>query len=179
MANFGLFWPRLVQNEGYYAHKPRDSGGETFMGISRNNFPNWSGWQIVDAMRSTPNFPDCLKQSSSLKEKVIEFYKPTFWDAIYGDDITSQVIAEFIADWAINAGVSVPVKHLQEIVGVTVDGKMGAITLGALNNADQRALFDSLRDARLNFYNEVVAEHPNDKEFLDSWIGRTESFVFV
>jgi lysozyme family protein len=37
-----------LRNEGYYVNDKDDSGGETYRGISRVNFPKWAGWAIEE-----------------------------------------------------------------------------------------------------------------------------------
>ena len=48
MSDFNIAYAKTGHAEGGYANNPDDSGGETVQGISRNNFPKWRGWMIVD-----------------------------------------------------------------------------------------------------------------------------------
>jgi len=43
--------------EGGYSNDIDDAGGETYAGISRNNFPDWYGWTIIDDLKDEINFP--------------------------------------------------------------------------------------------------------------------------
>ena len=185
MADFKLFWPLLFENEGYYANDPEDSGGETWRGISRNNFPAWNGWPIVDSYKTNGKFPSIkaanalLKQNKALEEKVISFYKSSQWDVIHGDSIKNQSIANFLADWGVNAGMSVPVKHAQQILDLVVDGKVGSRTLAAINGANGDDLFNKLQADRKQFYLDVVKAHPENKKFLSNWLSRNASFAYT
>src|ERR1035437_4603933 len=87
--------------EGGYSNNPLDSGGETYRGISRKNWPNWNGWGYADIERSDPNFPHCLDRNLGLQGNVIDFYRQNFWS--YGA-ITSQPVANKIFDLAVNVG---------------------------------------------------------------------------
>ncbi len=40
-----------LEFEGGYANDPADRGGETFRGISRKNWPRWSGWDLIDQVK--------------------------------------------------------------------------------------------------------------------------------
>lgn len=173
MADFQLFWPVLVHDEGYYANKPNDSGGETWIGISRNNYPNLTLWHIIDSYKGRPDFPSVLRTDASLKASVIYFYQNTEWHSIDGDQINNQSIANFIADWGVNAGMSVPIKHAQAILGVNIDGKIGLQTVTAINNADGASFYQQMKQARIKFYNDVILAHPEDRPFLNDWIDRT------
>jgi lysozyme family protein len=179
MANFSIFFPILLKQEGYYANKPGDSGGETWEGIARNYYPAWSGWAIVDSYKSQPNFPTSLRADQNLANSVYAFYKSSQWDPLKGDSITNQSIANYIADWGVNAGLSTPVKHAQQIVGTTVDGKMGPATLAAINSADGATFFAALKAARIQFYHDVVTAHPEDRQFLSDWLARANYFTYA
>ncbi|HLI93146.1 MAG TPA: glycosyl hydrolase 108 family protein [Puia sp.] len=184
MADFKLFWPLLSENEGYYANDPADSGGETWRGISRNNYPGWSGWAIIDSYKKGSAFAGAheantlLKPDATLEAKVIAFYKSSQWDVIQADAMQNQSIANFLADWGVNAGMSVPIKHVQRILGLDVDGKVGPHTLAALNSASGPDLFKKLQADREQFYMDVVTVHPDNRKFLTTWLKRNASFSY-
>jgi len=178
MADFNKFLPILLQNEGYYSNNKNDSGGETWRGISRNNYPNWSGWPMVDSYKGKPDFPHSLRADGELEKKVGAFYKASQWDKLYGDLIENQSQANQLIDWWVNAGQPA-VKHLQSILGVTQDGKMGPDTLSTLNKADQETVFYKLQAARKQFYLDVISAHPEDIEFKSNWLERTASFKYT
>lgn len=178
MADFNIFFPILLQNEGYYSKDPDDTGGETWEGISRNNYPNWSGWVIVDSYKGHSDFPHVLRADENLANLVKAFYKPNFWDSIQGDNIVNQSIANFIADWGVNAGDSVPIRHTQELLEISVDGKVGPNTIEAINSATGPVFFTALQVARKQFYLELVAVKPTNKKFLSNWLERNASFSY-
>lgn len=178
MANFDLFFPILLQNEGFYSNAKDDTGGETWEGISRNNFPTWPGWTIVDSYKSNENFPHILRADTHLAGLVKSFYKPTFWDAIQGDNMSNQSLCNFLADWGVNGGVMVPIKHVQSILMLQVDGIVGPETLSAINGNSNEVFFNTIKAARLQFYHDVEVAHPSDSQFLSNWTERTNSFSF-
>jgi lysozyme family protein len=191
MADFNKYYPRLERNEGLFENLPNDSGGPTWKGIARNYYPTWSGWVIIDEVFNLPGFPidgkyedKCsfmnshLKDNETLEEKVFKFYKTSQWDPIRCDEIKNQSIAEYIADWAVNAYLTVPIKHVQRILKLDDDGKVGPLTLSSINNADQEYLFNQLVDHRIQFYKEVVENKPQNEKFLKGWIARAKSFNF-
>jgi len=81
-------------------------------------------------------------------------------------------------DWGVNAGMSIPIKHLQQILGVTVDGKIGPNTLQTLNEANQQSVFNALKASRIQFYHAVIAAHPDYQKFLPEWLERTNEMTF-
>src|SRR2546426_796362 len=63
MADFDYALTQLLKVEGGYANDPRDPGGETYKGISRVFWPNWSGWPLIDAAKSAPKFHERLSEN--------------------------------------------------------------------------------------------------------------------
>lgn len=193
MANFKLFEPILFNQEGLYANDPADSGGETWRGISRNNYPAWAGWAIVDKIKASwPTDPQNQAQVRQLNAELLiqpdlaalvdKFYKCDEWDTILGDQIENQSVANFLADWEVNAGETAAVQHAQRLLRVNPDGKMGADTLGALNKMVSimgAGFFSDLQQARIDFYMDIVKAHPAKQKFLNTWVRRTNSFKFA
>lgn len=190
MASFLKAFPIIENNEGFYAHVPGDSGGETWIGIARNANPSWAGWAIIDSLKINGTWPGAtykdqvayanrlLRTKVQLQNLVISFYQNTEWHQIEGDSIQNDSIADFILDWGVNAGMTVPIKHVQQIIGVDPDGKVGPATLHALNAANQENVFNALKAARIEFYHAVIAAHPSYEKFLPEWLERTNEMTF-
>ena len=64
MANFDIEFEKLILAEGGYVNDHDDAGGETYLGISRKNNPNWSGWKLIDSIKKGI-FDVTRKRSSS------------------------------------------------------------------------------------------------------------------
>lgn len=187
MAKFVIFWPTLSRNEGGYvsqkeAEAKNDSGGETYEGIARAKHPDWPGFVLIDSYKAQATFPAILSRDHTLQQMVLTFYKGQFWDVLQADNIDNQSIANMLADWGVNAGPSIPAKHIQIILGVDEDGIIGPGTIAALNKAISVTgpeLMEELKAARIEFYKEVVEAHPNQAGELDGWIARTNRFVYA
>jgi lysozyme family protein len=67
MADFKQAHSIVMNNEGGYANDPSDRGGETYKGISRNNFPNWKGWKLIDLHKLHVGFPQNLEADQGCK----------------------------------------------------------------------------------------------------------------
>lgn len=170
MATFDAALPFVLDNEGFYSNDPGDSGGETWRGISRNNFPNWDGWAIVDAHRNDPDFPECLKDIPVLADKVSKFYLTNFWNPIQGNKIQSQPVATRVLDAAVNDGVSEGVRQIQRAAKVMDDGRVGPQTIGAINACTPDYLLARFRAQRAIFYSQVFGRNPQRyARFLTSW----------
>lgn len=110
MADFLIAYKITSANEGGYVNDPHDSGGETYAGITRKNFPHWPGWIFIDnhkPIKYNTIFPE-------LELLVEAFYKIEFWHPINGDNITDQEIANDAYDMAVNAGIGAALKMLKQ-----------------------------------------------------------------
>lgn len=101
MANFDIAYKITSGNEGGFMNDPNDSGGETYAGITRKNFPKWKGWVVIDKRK-----PSKGTIYTDLEPLVRTFYKSQFWDTISGDSIKEQELANDAYDMGINAGLS-------------------------------------------------------------------------
>ena len=162
MADFAPAYEAMIRNEGgYVLHDvPGDRGGQTYAGIARNMNPRWPGWALIDRSQDVP------------AQLVREFYKTSFWDPIQGDRITSQVIAQTIFDFHVNAG-AVARKLAQLVVGATPDGIIGDKTLAALNAYDEDRFVMAYALAKIARYRDIVSRDRSQLKFLLGWINRT------
>lgn len=172
MATFVPALKKTLTHEGGYVNNAEDSGGETYYGISRKNYPNWAGWAPIDIEIDPPY---------SLLE---DFYRREFWDALHLDKVSDQSIAERLFDLAVNMGRKTPVYFIQNILNllsndgsvIAVDGVLGNATVTALNEciklrgAKQFLVF--LKGYAFKHYIGIVNNRPKDKVFLWGWINR-------
>lgn len=163
MAEFLPAFERMIKNEGGYTlHTvPGDRGGQTYAGIARNAWPDWPGWRLIDAGQ-TPE-----------AELVRMFYRAHFWDAIRGDDIAAQQVAQTLFDFAVNAGSKTAVVLAQSVIGTTPDGKAGPKTLAALNQQDETLFLARYALAKIARYAAICNRDRSQSKFLLGWINRT------
>lgn len=174
MADFTKALAFVLQNEGGYSDDPGDSGGETYCGISRNSFPAWAGWPIVESEKADRDFPGCLSANAALNAHVAEFYRQNFWAPIRGDQIADQALATQLFDTCVNSGVGEGVKLLQRALRVTADGRFGPATAAALAAANPAIALRDLRAYRQWFYAKTYARDPARLEpFLYGWMLRS------
>ena len=130
MANYNIAYNKVIKVEGGYVNDPDDAGGETYMGISRKFNPNAKFWKVIDEIKSknksitNKEMNAILKKNNSIIGEIKNIYKNKYWDKLYLDNLNSQKIAEELFDAAVNMGVSVAVKILQNSLRVKTDGKM-------------------------------------------------------
>ncbi len=134
MANYNEAILKVLNNEGGYVNDPADKGGETYKGISRNNWSKWIGWQFIDGAKNNSNFPKCLSAIPQLKKSVIDFYKINFWEPVGGELIADQDIANMLVDAAVLEGIKPAVKRAQKIVGIPQSGAFSEELKSKLNS---------------------------------------------
>ena len=122
MADYKHSIAKVLLTEGGYVNDPDDNGGETYKGISRNNWPQWTGWPFIDHAKKISGFPKNLNAISGLRDSVMAFYRDNFWKPVGGDLIDSQEIADNLLDSAVLEGIKSAVKRAQKIVGIAETG---------------------------------------------------------
>lgn len=167
MAEFGKYAPLLKRLEGGFVNDPQDAGGATNAGVTLNTFRAYYGQgRTIEDLKNISNAQwSCIMKAG-------------YWDKVHGDGIVSQGVAEMIADWAVNSGARTAVRGVQRILKVECDGKIGPITISAINNADSKSLFSLVKEERCRFYNAVVERNPAQKKFLKGWLNRLNEIEF-
>lgn len=114
------------------------------------------------------------------REKVSLVYRRYFWDDILGDKINHQRVAETAMDARVLHGHTGK-KLLQRTLNalgnsLEVDGKVGPITLDAINRADPARLINGLSSARAGLVKRLAREREGNGRYLDGWLKRINSF---
>lgn len=173
MASFDIAYPIIADHEGGYQNNPADRGNYNSLG--ENVGTNWGiSAPVYETWIGRPPRESDMRNMSRATAKQI--FKARFWDAIQGDRINSQAVANIFFDGAVNHGTT-GIKIMQEVLGVSQDGKVGPITLNAINNANPAKLYNDYREARKRFYYYLVDRTPSFSVFLNGWIRRIDSFT--
>ena len=113
----------ILIHEGGYVNHPKDPGGATNKGVTQ---------RVYDAYRTRKD--KTLRSVKYIDDaEVIEIYKEQYWDKIAGNRLPSG--ADYaMYEFAINSGPVRAAKFAQEILGVTVDGVVGNVTIQAISD---------------------------------------------
>lgn len=161
MADFNKAIAVTLRWEGGYTDNPADSGGATNMGIEQRDLPNIPIRTLTVAQAE-------------------KYYLENYWKPLYGE-IVSQDVATKLFDLGVLFGVVEAVKALQRALNatpppmLTVDGTFGPETLLLTNEAAPVKLLSDFKSEFVTRAHEIVAEHPEDAEFLDGWLRRINS----
>ena len=125
MANFDVYYPKLLKSEGDYSNDKDDNGKETYKGISRKYHPNLTMWKLIDELKvKYPNdFIKRLNNNKELQNSIKEFYKFNYWDIFDADDFNSQRVAEIIVDTCVNCGQSAAIRMAYRVLGLKESSK--------------------------------------------------------
>ena len=126
MANFDIEFDKLIFTEGGYVNDPDDTGGETYLGISRKHNPKWDGWKKIDSFKyisTIKKFNETLKKDESITESAKNLYKSNYWDKLMLDHVPSQEIAHQLFDDAVNRGVASAIRIAEHVMDMTVTGE--------------------------------------------------------
>lgn len=134
----------VLHHEGGYANHPSDPGGRTMLGVTQRVWEKWTGRKATEAdMRALT------------VEKVAPLYRAQYWDKLRCDGLPPG-LALCTFDMGVNAGPVMAAKLLQRLVGVEDDGKVGAVTLAAVEccakERGEAELVRQYQQLRRNYY---------------------------
>lgn len=138
-GTFEVAFSLVLKHEGGYVDNPSDPGGATNLGITIGTLSGWLG------RKATKSEVRALTPAT-----VKPIYRANYWDAVRGDDLPSG-LDYAVFDYAVNSGPARAAMHLQELVGVAQDGKIGPITLAAVAKSNPSDLINALCDRRMRF----------------------------
>ena len=166
MNIFDKAFQDVIGFEGGYVNNPNDKGGETKYGISKRSYPN------VDIKNLT-------------LDGAKEIYYKDFWNTIRLELslIDDEKIAIELFDTAVNMGVGVASKFLQEALNLMnrnqkewndliVDGYCGFETLKAYKKARKDILLKVLNGLQFCRYKSIVEKNPTQEVFFNGWMKR-------
>ena len=190
---------KTLTKEGFINNNPKDKGGYTYKGISREKHPSWKGWRIIDSVLGSLSvaprnikkrvvLDDVFNSNLPLNRLVEEFYQTEFWNKIQVDKLPSQLIADELFDTSVNLGVSAASEILQRTINllnkngsiypdIIIDGIIGTQTLETLNQCiaanGEKLIFNLLNIYQGKKYIEIM-EHDHSQEIFIGWFTRIE-----
>lgn len=117
----------ILRHEGGYVNHPRDPGGATNMGITHRTYAAWLRGQGA-ASKSVRDIT---------RDEAVQIYLEGYWYPSSADKFP-RAVGVMVFDYAVNSGPGRAIKELQRTVGVDDDGRVGPITIAAVNRAYDR-----------------------------------------
>lgn len=147
MSRFEEFIDRVLDDEGGFTKDPADNG-------------NWTGGkQGVGLLKGTKfgiaaNTYPTLDIANLTREEAVAIYRRDWWNALRADQMPPMVAAMLLSV-AVNTGLGRAARWLQKAVGVPADGKIGPVTLGAVQSTDPNDIGFLFLAEYLDFLNDL------------------------
>lgn len=142
----------LLLHEGGFVDHAADPGGATRFGVTQ-------------AVARSEGFKGDMREYPLSDAKRV--YRSRYWNALRLDELPGAIRFDLF-DAAVNSGPSQALKWAQRIVGVPDDGKVGPVTIQALNNINVNKFLAKYNGARLHF----LASLPGWTNFGRGWARR-------
>jgi len=144
-VDYQPFIERMIQlYEGAYGFNPSDPGGPTKFGVTCYDLAEHRHQTMSSMQAWAP-----LVRAMTLDEAEA-IYAAKYATACCFNELQAGADCT-VLDFGVNSGPSRAIKYAQMVVGVTADGIMGPITLGAINAYGASNFINELCDARLGF----------------------------
>lgn len=133
-ANLGY----ILKWEGGLSKHQRDSAARHPVpdgsGFHTNKGITWRLWQSVHGSTA-----ESIKRFYAMTHEDFKTIYGQFWKSMKADSISSQILAEYVTDFAWGSGVAGSTRQVQRWLNsegykVTIDGKIGNQTIGAIND---------------------------------------------
>ena len=161
----------IIRVEGGYVNDPNDSGGETNFGIT---VAVARAYGYAGSMHDLP------------RSAAFDIYSAMYWDSVRADGLSalSEAVTAEVVDTAVNMGPGRAGKFLQRALNalndrerhyadITVDGAIGAMTIGALSAylsvRDEETLVKMLNCLQGSFYVVLSERREKDESHIYGW----------
>ena len=168
MSIFELALQMVLFHEGTsFVDDPNDSGGATRYGISL---------RFYRSKIQSDATPDTIRNLTV--NDAADIYHKYFWERAPFNEIVDQNLCNRAFDLAVNIGIAHAIGCLQKAVNgcigshLVIDGMLGEKTLEAVNSIAVENLYHQLITQATHYYQEIVANHPQDAKFIDGWLNR-------
>lgn len=170
----------ILRREGWdkYTNHAADKGGPTKWGITLDS---WRGYKKNHALQA-------IDVQSITEAQAREYYRYVHIVEPAFDKVLDLSLRELLIDAGVNHGPRHPAKWVQWAAEVKQDGKLGPISLKAINAAAPQELFLWVCAFRVRLYGRLTSQDPALKaarsaglhlqaEFTSGWCNRVAEFL--
>ena len=125
----------LLRAEGGYSDHPADSGGATRFGVTQ-------------AVARSEGYKGDMREYPLSDAKRV--YRKRYWTALRLEEVPPGIRFDLF-DAAVNSGTAQAMKWAQRILQIPDDGKVGPVTIQALNTVNVNKFLAKYNAARLHF----------------------------
>lgn len=167
-------------HEGFWSDDPNDPGGPTIWGVSLR-YARTVGDLDGDGLLDIDLDGDGAVTAADLRllrpEQALSLYRRAWWDR-YGFGRLPAPFSVKAMDLAVNMGAAQAITLLQRAVRAATstrlveDGRLGPMTLAAVQNADAGALLAGFRSEAAGFYRGLIVKNPKAEKYRNGWLSR-------
>ena len=147
MSNFNECLEIILKHEGGFVNHPKDPGGITNLGITKNTYEDWTEEDATEQDMRDLTIED-----------VAPIYEENYWDKCKCEDLPAGLDL-CVFDFAVNAGPGRAAKFLQLLVKTTADGAIGPNTLKCVNEYIEKfnvnLAIDHYQNSRQKYYEDL------------------------
>lgn len=156
------------------------------MGWHTNKGITYTAWKGVFGTNNDDRFFTMNDEDWGL------IFKSKYWDAVKGDKVPGQSIAEVLVSWAWGSGAKTAVKQMQRLLNqmggkLLQDGDLGKLTMAEIKKHPEVVLFDRACETRESFFRFISDENngrtpaerlrfKNNAKNLQGWLNRLSAF---
>ncbi len=126
-----------------------------------------------------PELTNCLFFASMGKVAALQIargiYVTQYCEPLCIAEIADQDVANKLLSLGVNVGVAPAARMLQDAVRVAGDGRIGPLTLHALDLADPRQVLEDLRAEAESYYDTLIETHPKLAVYRAGWLRRANA----
>jgi lysozyme family protein len=174
MANHAVMIDWIKKWEGGISRAKTDTA-------SKNVAPNTNGvhtnkgvtWETFNSLSSRLNYQPTTKLFLEMPDYLWErIYKKGYWDAVKGDEINSQAIANVLVDWAWGAGSGRAIENTKRFLNneykanLIVNSTIDRAFVNAINSAasqNEKLFFDKFSQFKMKWYMGLSNQEANKK----------------
>jgi lysozyme family protein len=167
----------LLPHEGGFVDDAADPGGATNFGISLYWLKHSGDLTLADVNHD--GRVDIADIARLTVREAGALYRKHWWDFYQLEHVENQAVASKLFDHAVNMGGIPAIRQLQsallgigEMVGC--DGKLGPLTLAAINRSASAPLLGAFCACLTMFYQTLAATKPKLARFEKGWIRRAQ-----
>jgi lysozyme family protein len=112
--------------------------------------------------------PDAIADLKAISDvELQEMYQKSYWSTVSGDELPAGIDLS-VFDAGVATGPGTAVRQLQKAVDVSIDGKLGPVSLAAVGSAYNVAVLINLWSVQTAYYRSL----PGFEEFGHDWLNR-------
>jgi len=156
----------IILREGGFVDHPSDRGGPTNMGITQKALSKFLGRKA-----------SLLDVKHMERETAVVIYENEYINEPRFDQIVNDRLRDLVIDAGVHHGQGQSSRLLQRAAKVKDDGKIGPVSLAAINAGDPEFLYDDFLARRIRLIGIILEKDHSQATFAAGWLDRMADFL--